>query len=125
MFLRTFLNDGVNMKFSRVAVLFLSLCFFLGGRTFAQTGGATGQVQYILTYGNGMVLVTGLYFSGATCSNSSGFVIYADNPNFKQLLSTVLMAKAMGATLSVAAKTDNCWYPEITQDSTTFISINP
>lgn len=116
---------GIDMNVLRIAICFSILSFFGARGANALTGGATGTVQSISTYGNGMVLVTGLYFSGATCGNSSGFVIYADNPNFKQLLTTVITAKTTGATLSVVAKTDSCWYPEITQDSTTYISINP
>jgi len=105
--------------------LWATLSLGVAGPALAQTGAATGIPQTILTYGNGMVLVTGLYFSAGTCSNNSGFVIYADHPYFARILSTVLTAKALGATLSVSAKIDSCWYPEITQDPSTYVSINP
>lgn len=98
----------------------------LGSATaFGATGSATGTIQYIYTYGDGTVLVTGLNFSGASCTNNGGFVNPGAHPSFARLLRVVLSATAAGTTLTVIAKTDNCWYPEITADPTTYIVAYP
>lgn len=87
----------------------------------AATGSAQGVPQYVYTYGNGMMLVTGMSFSGATCSNNGGFVVAASHPHFSKIMALVLAARAQGAALQVVAKIDNCWYPEITEDLSTYI----
>jgi hypothetical protein len=92
---------------------------------FAAVGSSQGTVTATRIYGDGSVLVSGFYFSGATCSNNGAFVINASHPQFSRLFATVLSAKATGATLSIVAKTDNCWYPEISQDMTTYIYTHP
>lgn len=35
----------------------------------------------------------------------------------------MLAAQASGATIAVVAKIDNCWYPEITEDTTTYVIV--
>jgi hypothetical protein len=110
------------MKVLKFGVTAFSL--ILSGQVFAQTEGVTGTVQSVRTYGDGRVLVTGFTFNTATCSNGS-FWIPGDHPNMARLLATVLTAKASGATLTVIAKTDCSWFPEITQDSSTQIILNP
>jgi hypothetical protein len=94
-----------------------------GGYANAQTASATGTVQSIRTYGDGRVLVTGFSFPGATCNNGS-FWIPGDHPKLSAFLASLLSAKAMGLTITVVAKIDNCWFPEITNDSTTLIIVN-
>lgn len=91
----------------------------------AEIGSAQGTIQHVYTYGDGRILVSGFNFSGASCTNNGGFVVYGSHPHFARLLSVVLSAKATGTTLAVTAKTDNCWYPEITADSTTYIVAFP
>jgi hypothetical protein len=39
----------------------------------AAVGSAAGTANHVYTYGDGRVLVTGLTFAGATCSNIAGF----------------------------------------------------
>jgi hypothetical protein len=108
-----------NLKLS----LFLSL-IFISVQALALTGSASGVIQDVRVYGDGRVLVTGFTFSGATCNNGS-FWIPGDHPNIARLLSAILAAKASGATLTVSAKIDCSWFPEITQDSSTVVIVNP
>lgn len=110
------------MKRSISGNLFIAL-IFVTGHALAQTEGVTGTVQSMRTYGDGRVLVTGFTFSTSTCNNGS-FWIPGDHPKLERLLATILTAKASGASLTVVAKTDNCWLPEITIDSSTFVLIN-
>lgn len=102
-----------------VAILILS------STALAATGGGSGTIQYVYTYGDGSVLVTGFPFPGATCSNNNGFYVEASHPNFARLLATILAAKASGQSITVNAKIDNCWYPTITSDASTYIILGP
>lgn len=86
------------MKFLLLASIVLCGCFF-AAPTMAALGSSQGTVQQTWTYGNAMMLVGGFNF--------------------------VLAAKASGAVLTVVAKTDNCWRPEITADSSTYIYSAP
>jgi hypothetical protein len=94
-----------------------------GTEALAQTEGATGTVQSVRTYGDGRVLVTGFTFSTTTCNNGS-FWIPGDHPKLDRLLATILTAQTTGATITVLAKTDCSWFPEITTDSTTYVLLN-
>lgn len=107
----------------RISILLCSC--FIAAPTMAAIGSSQGTVQQTWTYGNGMMLVGGFNFSGATCSNNGGFVIPATHPQFSRLMAVILAAKASGAVLTVVAKIDNCWYPEITTDSSTYIYTAP
>lgn len=111
------------MKNVNFGSLLLSL-IFMTGHVQAQTDAVTAQIQSVRTYGDGRVLVTGFTFSGVTCNNGS-FWIPGDHPSLARLLATILAAKASGATITVVAKTDCTWFPEITQDSSTVIILNP
>ena len=91
----------------------------------AVTGSATGTISWIAVYGDGRVLVGGLVFPTGTCSNNSGFTIPANHPHIAKILAQLLAAKAQGMSIAVTAKVDNCWYPEITQDATTYIFAGP
>jgi hypothetical protein len=93
-------------------VFIISLSMF--SSTYAVTGTSTGKISSIYTYHTGMVLVTGLTFAGATCTHNTGFFIAGDHPHLKTFMSSILAAKAMGSDITVKAKIDNCWYPEIT-----------
>lgn len=87
---------------------------------------AQGTVQYIYTYGDGTILVTGFNFSGAPCGNNGGFFIAGSHPNRSQILAQVLAAKAQGTTVEVAAHAaTGCWYPQITTDSSTYVVVYP
>lgn len=97
----------------------------VAGTAAAAFGGGSGNVQYIYTYGDGSVLVTGITFTGAGCSNNSGFWIPGTHPHLAKILANVLAAKASGMPLSVSAKIDNCWYPEITNDSASYVVVGP
>jgi hypothetical protein len=110
------------MKTLKLSGLLLSLVL-IGGQALAQTGSATGTVQDVRIYGDGRVLVTGFTFSGATCNNGS-FWIPGDHPNLARFLSAVLAAKASGVTITVVAKIDCSWFPEIIQDSSTVVIVN-
>ena len=94
---------------------------------FSTVGTATGTIQNIYTYGDGRILVigTGFNYSTTGCSNSSGFYIPGSHPQAQRLLASLLAAKATGTSLTVTAKTDGCWYPEITTDPSTYIIVNP
>ena len=87
----------------------------------AVSGSATAVPQYIYTYGDGRVLVTGFSFTNTTCSNNGGFWIPGNHPYLSRYLALVISAKATGKQLQVVAKTDNCWYPEITTDTNSYI----
>lgn len=93
----------------------------------ALTGSASSTVKYVYTYGDGRVLVTGtgFTFAGATCMNSGGFWIDGAHPHLQRILALVLTAKASGLTLTVNAKIDNCWYPEIVNDTSTYVIVGP
>lgn len=112
------------MQGSLVTGVAMILCLF-GGQAQAATGSAQGTVQYIYTYGDGMVLVTGFYFSTATCTNNGGFFIAGNHPNNAKLVAQILAAKAMGTTLQVIANVDNCWYPEIGTTAANYIVAFP
>lgn len=114
----------MKSKFWSVLVLCFSM-FAFAVSVFAQTGVGQGTIQQIYMYGNGSIVVSGIQFSGIGCSNSHGFLIGSDNPNFARLLAVILSARSMGATLIVSAKTDNCWYPEVTQDSMHYVLLQP
>jgi hypothetical protein len=87
---------------------------------------AQGTVQYVYTYGDGTILVTGFNFSGAPCGNNGGFFIAGSHPNRSQILAQVLAAKAQGTTLEVAAHVaTGCWYPQITTDASTYVVAYP
>ena len=88
----------------------------------AATDTAEGTVSRVYTYGDGRVLVTGFTFTSTSCNNG-GFYIRATHPNIDRLLALVLSAQARGATLLVSAEVDNCWYPEITESSTTYVRV--
>ena len=105
---------------------FMALAFSICAAVFSQSasaavGSASGTIQSLYTYGDGRILVRGLTFSTGTCSSNTGFTVAADHPNFARILATLLTARAMGLTITVVAKVDNCWYPEITTDSTTYV----
>lgn len=104
------------------ACLLLASTLF-GAQASAVTEGATGTVQSVRTYGDGRVLVTGFSFNTTTCNNGS-FWIPGDHPKLERMLATILTAKATGATITVLAKTDCSWFPEITTDSTTYVLLN-
>jgi hypothetical protein len=89
----------------------------------AATGTAAGTIVHVYTYGDGRVLVTGLSFSNNYCSNNGGFWVDGAHPHLQRILALVLSAQASGATVTVTAKTDNCWYPEITQDPSTYVIV--
>jgi hypothetical protein len=84
-------------------------------------GTSEGKIANVYTYGDGRVLVTGLSFSGATCEANGGFWIPGTHPHLQRFLGLILAAQASGATISVVAKTDNCWYPEITADPSSYV----
>jgi hypothetical protein len=87
---------------------------------------AQGTVQYVYTYGDGTILVTGFNFSGAPCTNNGGFFIAGTHPNRSQILAQVLAAKAQGITLEVAAQAPTgCWYPQLTTDQSTYVVAYP
>ena len=113
------------MKIINTAILLLIIFITITGQALAQTEAATGTVQSVQTYGDGRVLVPGFQFTAALCNNNGSFWIPGDHPHLEKLLSTILTAKATGQQLTVVAKTDNCWYPEITQESTTYIVLDP
>lgn len=110
---------------SLLSVVAVILLFTASHAARAAEGTATGTIQYMYTYGNGMVLVTGFSFSPASCTNNGGFVIYHDHPHFKTILAVLMSAKATGATVSVVAKVDNCWYPEMTSSPSTYFVVFP
>lgn len=111
------------MKVKVIRLIVIALLILTNHSLYAATGSVTGVINKVVVYGDGKVLVTGtgLVFSGASCSNIGGFYIPGDHPNMQRLLSQILTAKAMGSELDVVAKTDNCWYPEITQNNSTYI----
>jgi hypothetical protein len=87
---------------------------------------AQGTVQYVYTYGDGSILVTGFTFSGAPCGNNGGFFIAGTHPNRSQILAQVLAAKAQGTTLEISAfVAAGCWYPQITLESSTYVVAFP
>jgi hypothetical protein len=90
----------------------------------AALGSSQGTVTNFTVYGDGRVLVSGFNFSGASCSGNGALVIYGNHPHLSRLLGVIVAAKASGTPLTVVAKTDNCWYPEITIDSTTYVNAN-
>ena len=109
-----------SISFSVISFVCL-LC--LSGLAYAQTGASQGKITNVYTYGDGRVLVLGLTFAGETCSNDGGFWIPPSHPQLPRLLALVLSAQASGATIEVVAKTDNCWYPEITQDTSSYVIV--
>ena len=100
-------------------ILLILLCF--SGNAQAATAGATGTVKDIYTYGDGRILVSGFGYPNSNCNNKYGFWIPGNHPHLQRILSVILSAKATGASLTVVAKIDNCWYPEITADSSTYV----
>jgi hypothetical protein len=106
----------------------IALILLLGSQAAsALTGSASGTIQYVYTYGDGRVLITGpgLTFAGSTCSHISGFWIDGAHPHLQRILALVLTAKTSGLTLIVNAKIDNCWYPEIVNDTSTYVILGP
>lgn len=89
----------------------------------ATTGTAEGKITNVYTYGDGRVLVLGLTFGGTSCTTDGGFWIPWDHPALPRMLALILSAQASGATISVVAKTDNCWYPEITRDTNSYVIV--
>lgn len=94
----------------------LTAIFVLGASfsAAAKTGVATGAVDTVVIYNSGMILVTGLTFENAECTNNGGFVIPQDHPQADTLLGVIHTAKATGRAITVQAKIDGCWYPEVT-----------
>lgn len=80
----------------------------------AKTTIATGKVTRLISYNSGTILVSGFTFPESTCNNNGAFFISGEHPHFDKLLSVILAAKAMQSEMSVVAKVDDCWYPEIT-----------
>lgn len=111
------------MKSRLLSILITAGLMALSGHANAATGSAEGKISYVYTYGDGRVLVTGLSFTNQTCSNNGGFWIPPAHPHLQRLLALVLSAQASGATITVVAKTDNCWYPEITQDTYSYVIV--
>lgn len=111
------------MKFTRLRVLCFAGLLCLSGAMNAQAGTATGTIASVYTYGDGRVLVLGLAFSGATCTNNGGFWIPPAHPHLQRMLALILSAQASGATITAVAKTDSCWYPEITQDTNSYVIV--
>jgi hypothetical protein len=109
------------MKFLASGIMLL----FASSNVVAATGSGSGTIQYVYTYGDGSVLVTGFAFPGASCNNNSGFYIESTHPHFARLMATILTAKASGQSIIVNAKIDNCWYPTITADTSTYIVLGP
>lgn len=99
--------------------------FLLSQGASAATSTATGTVTYLYSYGDGRILVSGFIFPNATCMNNGAFWIEGNHPSFARLLATILTAKATGAQVQVTAKSDTCWYPEITADASTYIIVFP
>lgn len=112
------------MKHSLV-VCITAILLLLSDHSRAATGSAQGTVQNIYTYGDGMVLVTGFYFSSASCTNNGAFFIAGNHPHHAKLLAQILSAKAMGTTLQVIANIDSCWYPEMGTTAATYIVAFP
>lgn len=100
-------------KYKKIATLFLIV--FFSQLTTAETASVTGKITNIYTYNTGTVLIQGFRFEGAGCRNNSGFIIPASHPRIDQYLSILLTAKAMQLDVTVKAKVDDCWYPEITE----------
>lgn len=111
------------MKSRFLTILLSAGLMALSGLASATTGAAEGKILYVYTYGDGRVLATGLSFASHSCSNNGGFWIPPDHPQIQKLLALILAAQASGATVIVNAKTDNCWYPEITQDTLTYVIV--
>jgi hypothetical protein len=109
----------INRRMGSLAALVLAMT--LSQTASAVVGSATGVPQYVYTYGDGRVLVTGFTFTNTTCSNNGGFWIDGSHPYLQRIMALVLTAKATGRQLQVTAKTDNCWYPEITTDTYSYV----
>ena len=101
--------------------IFIPFLLLVNSLSYAATGTATGKVGRIYTYNNGQVLFTGFLFTGASCSNNGGFYVPGNHPHINKFISMLLSAKATQSTVTVVAKIDNCWYPEITEGSYFFI----
>ena len=99
--------------FGRVIVLFLMALF--SHFSISETASVTGKVTNIYTYNTGTVLFQGFKFEGASCRNNGGFTIPASHPRIDQFISMLLTAKAMQLNVTVTAKIDDCWYPEMTE----------
>lgn len=110
---------NINRRIGSLAVLLLAMT--LSQTASAVVGSATGIPQYIYTYGDGRVLVTGFSFTNTTCSNNGGFWIPGNHPHLQRFLALVMTAKATGRQIQISAKTDNCWYPEITTDTNSYV----
>ena len=113
----------MNRRIKSALLGVIALC--ASQASFAVLGTAVGNVNYVYVYGDGRVLVNGFTFSGATCTQNGSFWIDGDHPHIARILALVLSAKASGTQLTVSAKIDNCWYPQITADSTTFVVMDP
>jgi len=99
-----------------VKKLYLGMAIvFFSHSSIAETASATGKITNIYNYNSGTVLFQGLRFEGASCRNNGGFIIPASHPRINQFVSTLLTAKATQTNVTVVAKVDDCWYPEITE----------
>ena len=108
----------MKLKVSVVFVLFMAVGLACSS-AYAVTGTATGKIDRIYTYHNGNVLFGGLTFTDATCNNKSGFFIAGTHPHLEKYLSILLMAKATNSDVTVVAKVNDCWYPQITESGET------
>ncbi|WP_072680855.1 hypothetical protein [Arcobacter sp. LA11] len=99
----------------KIKFIFLLQLLLINISVYAATGTATGKVKRIYIYNNGQVLVAGFNFPEANCQNNSGFYIPGDHPHLEKYMSLLLSSKAMNLTVTVVAKTDNCWYPQINE----------
>jgi hypothetical protein len=110
----------------RIRLAFAVLGCSLFGTAHGAEGTGQGTVQDIYMYGNGGFVVTGVQFTNTSC-HTHGFVVNGTHSHAAKLLSIVLTARAIGAVLSVNAKTDGCdgWYPEVTETNTQYIRMLP
>lgn len=111
--------EGIKM---RTAVLLVLSMIHAGA--VAENAASTGTVQSIYTYGDGTVLVTGFHFSGASCINNGAFFLAGSHPNLPKVLALLISAKTTGATVTVVAKIDNCWYPQFMTDQTSYLVVH-
>lgn len=108
-------------RYLRVACILATVTLLFSSPSWAAFGSVEGTVNRIYTYGSGKILVTGFTFPNATCSHNGAFWIPASHPELETWLSLILTAKATGVTVFVMASIDNCWYPEITTSSSSYM----
>lgn len=75
---------NLNRRIGSLAALVLAMT--LSQTASAVVGSATGIPQYIYTYGDGRVLVTGFSFAGSTCANNGAFRIEGNHPYLQRIL---------------------------------------